>query len=320
MLDQFEREIDYLRISITDRCNLRCQYCMPQGVKLKLHQDIISYEEIESFCRLMTKLGFKKIKITGGEPLVRKDCAKLIKKLKQIPGIEVITMTTNGILLKKYLDELLEAGLDAVNISLDTLNPKHYKEITGFDCFDQVMESIKACVRTSLKVKINCVAFEGNEDWKEVITLAKRYPIDVRFIELMPIGLGRKYKTLDNRELLAYLKTEYQDVKKDERVHGNGPASYYTVADFRGSIGFIGAIHGQFCDSCNRVRLSSQGDLKCCLCFNNGINVLDVLHQNITDEEKIAIFHDVIYAKPKEHCFKDIDKMTEDHMMSSIGG
>lgn len=320
MLDQYSRKINYLRISITDRCNLRCCYCMPQGIKQVKHEQIISYEDIVAFVKLVSELGIDTIKITGGEPLVRKDCCSLIKKLKQLPKIKCVTLTTNGILLKKYLPELLEAKVDAINISLDTLDPKRYKAITGFDCLSRVLEGIKAAMPTSLKIKVNCVAFKGNNDWQEIIKLAKQYPIDVRFIEMMPIGLGKKYETLNNLELIKQLKATYPKVTKDDSIHGNGPAYYYQIEGFLGSVGFIGAIHDNFCHQCNRIRLTSKGYLKCCLCYDYGKNILEILHKDISKEDKIDIFKNIIYKKPKEHCFLEEEKITENKMMSAIGG
>lgn len=320
MLDQYQREIDYLRISITDRCNLRCRYCMPQGIDLKPHETILSYEQIVFFVELVSTLGISKIKITGGEPLVRKDCAKLVKQLKAVPGIQNVTITTNGILLEKYLDELIEAGLDAINISLDTLDAQRYQEITGFDGLNQVLKSVQACLERKIKVKINCVAMSGQEDWKDVLTLARDYPLDVRFIEMMPIGLGKLFKSLDNRDLQAWIKEQYREVMIDSKSHGNGPATYYRIASFKGSVGFIGAIHENFCSTCNRIRLTSQGWLKCCLCYDFGMNILDIFSQAKSDEWKREQFRQVIWHKPKAHCFLEQDKMTENAMMSMIGG
>jgi len=320
MIDRYHRNIHYLRISITDRCNLRCQYCMPKGIDLVEHDQIISYEDIIQFVNMMTHLGIDTIKITGGEPLVRKGCPSLIKKLKAIDQIKKVTLTTNGVLLEKYLPELIDAGVDAINVSLDTLDYKKYQLITGYACLDSVLRGIDQALEASIPVKINCVAFKGNDDWKELIQLAQDRKIDVRFIELMPIGLGKKYITMNNEDLLTEIKRDYPHIKKDYRIHGNGPAHYYHIPSWQGSIGFISAIHHCFCEQCNRIRLTSQGYLKCCLCFHQGVNIYDIINEKISEEEKIEKFREIIFNKPKEHCFLNEEDMTEQMMMSSIGG
>ena len=205
MKDQYGRIIDYMRISITDRCNLRCRYCMPEGVELVPMKNILSYEEIEMVCQAAAKAGIRKFKITGGEPLVRLGSPELIGKIKKIPGVEQVTMTTNGVLLSKYLPELLKNGLDAVNISLDTLDRERYQVITGRDELFRVLESVDQAVDAGIPVKINSVLQKGmNED--EFLALARltlEKKLDVRFIEMMPIGLGKKYETIYNEDILS---------------------------------------------------------------------------------------------------------------------
>ena len=192
MLDQYGRSIDYMRVSITDRCNLRCRYCMPEGVELLPMKDILTYEEIREICSEAARLGIRKLKITGGEPLVRLGCADLIRELKAIEGIEQVTMTTNGVLLGRYLPELIRAGLDAVNISLDTLDRDRYAAITGRDELVSVLESVDAALASPLRVKINAVLQKGvnDDEWFSLAELARGRALDVRFIEIMPIGFG----------------------------------------------------------------------------------------------------------------------------------
>ena len=194
MKDLYGRTIDYMRISITDRCNLRCRYCMPDGIEWIPMDEILTYEQIETVCRVAVSLGINKFKITGGEPLVRKGCPELIGSIKQIPGVEQVTITTNGILLKEQLDRLILAGVDGVNVSLDTLDAEKFKQITGFDLLDRVEASIQSAVAKGLRVKINTVLQSGvNEDeWKGLMDLAKDQRLDVRFIEMMPIGYGKR--------------------------------------------------------------------------------------------------------------------------------
>ena len=197
MRDQFERNINYMRVSVTDLCNLRCVYCMPkEGIRQISHDEILTFDEIARVCRIGAELGISRIKLTGGEPLVRKGIEDLAEMICRIPGIEQVTLTTNGILLKDQLPALKKAGISAVNISLDTMDRAQYQELTGKDCLLQVMEGIRAALEQGMRVKINCVALnECNEfQWGKLAALAKEYPLDVRFIEMMPIGLGKAYQ------------------------------------------------------------------------------------------------------------------------------
>ena len=320
MIDQYKRKIDYLRISITDRCNLRCQYCLPENCEFLRHEDIMSYEEIVYFTQLLARIGIRAVKITGGEPLIRKNCAELIKKIKAIDGIENVTLTTNGVFLRRYLPELTAAGLDAVNISLDTLNRERYKEITGFDFLAEVLAGIRKALSSSLQVKVNCVVVNSDSDWRDLIDLARCYPLDVRFIEMMPIGVVQKQNGQKRYDAQDEFQKLYPDAREDLRVHGNGPAKYYMVEGFRGSIGFISALSHKFCEECNRIRLTSTGILKRCLCFDDGIDVRAILRREISDQEKIEILREAIYYKPKEHFFSERARITEKRTMAAIGG
>lgn len=320
MIDQYKRKIDYLRISITDRCNLRCQYCLPENCEFLRHEDIMSYEEIVYFTELLAPIGIKAVKITGGEPLIRKNCTELIKKIKAIDGIENVTLTTNGVFLRQYLPELTAAGLDAVNISLDTLNENRYKEITGFDFLAEVLAGIRKALSSSLQVKVNCVIVNSDSDWRDLIDLARHYPLDVRFIELMPIGAAQGKISRECYDVCAEFQKLYPQAREDFRVHGNGPAKYYTVEGFCGSIGFISAVSHKFCEECNRIRLTSTGILKRCLCFDDGIDVRAILRRAISDREKTYILREVIYTKPKEHLFSNREEITEKRNMAAIGG
>ena len=321
MKDSFGREIDYMRISITDRCNLRCRYCMPKGIETIPAKEILSYEEIEEICTQAAFLGIRKIKITGGEPLVRLDAPKLIGRIKRVPGIEAVTMTTNGVLLSRYLWELLEQGLDGVNVSLDTLDRRRYEEITGFDCLEQVLEGIDQAVERKLPVKVNAVLQQetGREEWKELVLLARDREIDVRFIELMPIGMGRRSRGVSNQELLEQIKEAYPGLREDKRVHGNGPAVYCRIPGFLGSVGFISPLHGKFCQDCNRIRLSADGKLKPCLCYGKTIDLKRPLQRGEPEGVREAL-REAIRQKPQAHCFEEPDEVTEERQMASIGG
>lgn len=321
MKDMRGRTIDYMRISITDRCNLRCKYCMPDGIQNVSMDEILTYEEIVAVCMEAAALGIRKFKITGGEPLVRKGCSELIRQIKQIPRVEQVTMTTNGILLKKNLESLLASGLDAVNISLDTLDTKRFREITGFDRLDEVLASIDAAAESGLKVKINSVLQSGLNDgeWNQLLKLAKSKNIDVRFIEMMPIGDGKQCRPVSNQEILGKIEQEYPGVEKDESIHGNGPAVYYRIPGFVGSAGFISPIHGVFCDRCNRIRMTATGELKPCLCYQDAFSVREMVRAGRTDEVR-NIISKVILMKPERHCFEQKKDVTESRKMVQIGG
>lgn len=308
MKDKHGRDIDYLRISLTDRCNLRCIYCMPEeGVKSLSHAEILTYDEILRICRCGAELGIRKIKLTGGEPLVRKGCASLAGQIKAIPGIEKVTLTTNGILLEEQLDDLLKAGIDAINISLDTLNPELFKKVARRDDLDKVLKGIEAALTHSgLSLKINSVpVIKEKENFIAVAGLAKKYPIHVRFIEMMPIGYGKTYKSVPSDEILRQFFEAYPDAYRLEKSLGNGPAVYYSAPGFAGEIGVIGAIHEKFCNTCNRIRLTSEGFLKLCLYSGEGLDLRAMLRGGCSDEEIAEAVINVIERKPKEHHFTE---------------
>ncbi len=321
MRDSLGREIDYMRISVTDRCNLRCRYCMPEGIVLSPARELLTFEEIELVSQAAAELGIRRFKITGGEPLVRRGCPKLIGRLRRIPKVEQVTLTTNGVLLGDFLDELLENGLDGVNISLDTLNADLYQQITGFDELERVREGIYKAVESGLRVKINTVLQRGVNDseWEALTGFAREIPVDVRFIELMPIGFGEKEKGVNGNEILSLLRKKYPQMEKDDRIHGNGPAVYYRIPGFEGCVGFICAVHRKFCASCNRIRLTAKGELKPCLCYGDCVDLRRVVREGAYQEIKGAIWEAVI-RKPKMHCFETEEGVTECRRMVEIGG
>ncbi|MEI3521242.1 MAG: GTP 3',8-cyclase MoaA [Anaerosacchariphilus sp.] len=323
MKDQYGRDINYMRVSITDRCNLRCRYCMPEGIEWLPMEQILTLEEITEACRQAAALGIRKIKVTGGEPLVRKGCMELIGMLNALPGIEQVTLTTNGVLLPEYADELCRQGLHAVNISLDTLDPVKYTAITGFDQLPKVLDGIRAMETHGVPVKINAVLQRGVNDMEciALTELAEAHPVDVRFIELMPIGHGKEMKPVSNPEVVEQLRSHYgaDRVTPDFHTHGNGPARYYHIDGFQGSIGFISAIHGKFCQNCNRIRLTATGDLKPCLCYSDRISIKNALRTGSPEDVKDLI-RQAIEQKPAAHCFENIQTVTELKEMSKIGG
>ncbi len=325
MRDQYQREIDYLRVSVTDRCNFRCRYCMPaKGVEFVDHSEIMTYEEILRFCRIVSGLGIRKVKITGGEPLVRKGVLSLVREVKNLPGIDSVTMTTNGALLKEYLPELEEAGLSGVNVSLDTLDRTRFYQITRCDEFDSVWSGLLEAVSSKIPVKINCIPIKG---WNEgelvrIASLAKQYPIMVRFIEMMPIGMGSGYTRILQDEIKDILERQLGVMEPVDEILGNGPARYFRIADFKGRIGFISAVSHEFCETCNRIRLTADGILKPCLNYESHINLKQGMRSGMTDEELESLVRDVIYSKPRCHAFGDETKkeLQEKRKMVGIGG
>ena len=309
-----------MRISITDRCNLRCRYCMPEeGIEKVDRSEILREDEIFRICRIATGLGIKKFKITGGEPLVRTCCRGLVRRIKELPGCEQVTMTTNGQLLTEHLDELAAAGIDGINISLDTLKEDRYREITRTGELGLTFDAIDACIGREINTKINCLLQRGvnDDEINELAEYALGKGIDIRFIELMPIGFADADKCVGSDEVLGVLKEAYPDIEPDNSEHGNGPAVYYRVPGRNGSIGLISSVHGRFCGACNRIRLTSMGYIKPCLCYEDGIDLRPLLAG--TDEEIADAVKRAVEQKPKQHCFENITKV-DHHAMAEIGG
>ena len=310
MEDKYGRTINYIRISITDRCNLRCRYCMPQGAAFVPQEDLLTDQEIQQVCRAAARMGISMVKITGGEPLLREGCAELVGMLKRLPGIRQVTMTTNGILLHQYLLQLLANGLDAVNISLDTLSENTYAQMTGKPQLSRVLANIRLAGQAGLSVKLNCVLLKGvnDKEWHELAALTQKMPVDGRFIEMMPIGYGREYTPVSNEMLLKELYRIYPDLETDRRIHGNGPAVYYRIKDAQGSIGLISAI----------------GRLKPCLCFADSVDLGAVLRGNMPEEKKqealCQAFCQALADKPRMHRFEVPGAVTEQAQMVQIGG
>ena len=323
MLDRYGRVINYLRISVTDRCNLRCCYCMPEGVQDVGMKNILTFEEIWEIVRTGVSLGITHIRITGGEPLVRKGCVNLIRGIREIPGVETITMTTNGVLLGNYAKQLKEAGVDGVNISLDTLDPEEFFKITGKRELQEALAGIRAAKTAGLPVKLNAVN-RKELDPIPLVRYAQEENLPIRFIEMMPVGYGKKYVGRSNEELRETLEAvcgnaECMTNREELSRMGSGPAVYYQFSDLKVPVGFISAIHGKFCDTCNRVRLTAEGYLKLCLCYDEGEDLRRVLREG-EKENLRTIMEQTIFRKPAAHCFEHPAEMTETHEMVKIGG
>ena len=326
MKDLYDRKLNYMRMSITDRCNLRCRYCMPNGVSEKVPMtEILRYEELVEIAEAAVSCGITRFKVTGGEPLVRKDCAAFVGMLKKLSGVEQVTMTTNGVLLSENLPALVAAGLDAVNVSLDTLQPARFREITGVDALGAVKTGIQEALAAGLHVKINAVLQRdaNASEWMDLVSLAQSDPIDVRFIEMMPIGYGRNFDAVYNEELRAALKECFPGTVEDPRIHGNGPATYLHIPGFQGSIGFISPIHGKFCGQCNRIRLTSMGKLKPCLCYGDTIDIRPIFTEQDPAERQALLkkaIHEAVRRKLEAHCCEELSEITEQKEMVEIGG
>ena len=325
MFDRYQREIHYLRLSVTDLCNLRCRYCMPDGVEKLEREAVLTYEEFLRLAALFARCGIDTVRVTGGEPLVRKNVAQLVAGLKETPGIRRVTLTTNAVLLAEQLPALLDAGLDSVNISLDTLRPEVFRQITARDDFAAVQAGLQAALQSGLPVKLNCVPQAGvNEGELEgLAALAKDNAMQVRFIEMMPIGYGAAMPCISGPELRARFARRWPELAPlspaQEHALGDGPAVYYTVPGWQGSIGFIAAVHGKFCASCNRVRLTSQGFLRPCLASETGCDLRALLRSGADDAQLLTAIRETIWAKPREHHFND-SSMPATRGMYRIGG
>ena len=323
MKDKFGREIDYLRVSVTDKCNLRCIYCMDEKDNSFLKNDEkLTDDEIYRIVKESSELGIKKVRITGGEPLVRPDLVKIVSKINSIPGIEEIYLTTNGILLADMIDELAVNGLKGVNISLDSLNEERFNKLTRLGKLNKVLEAIDKAIALGIKVKLNTVIVNdiNKDEIIDFVNLTKEKEIDVRFIELMPIGIAINYKGATNEDVLKVISENYSDYEEVVRSKSGGPASYIKLKNAKGKIGFISAISNCFCEECNRIRLTPEGFLKQCLHFDYGIDLKSKLRTGITDEELRKLIYDNIYDKPEKHLFLEKSDHKELKFMNQIGG
>lgn len=321
--DRFGRNIDYLRISITDKCNLRCVYCMPEKGNIFCQEDKrLSSEEIYRIAKEASKLGIRKIRFTGGEPLVYDGIVDLIKKINSIDGIEEIALTTNGILLDDIADDLIDNGLKKVNISLDTLDKDKYYKITRGGDLDKVLSAIDKCLNKGTKVKLNVVIIKGTNDDEilDLINLTLKKNIDVRFIELMPIGEGKNYTGLSNKDIIKFLEDTGLKFKEEKRNVHDGPAEYIKLENAIGRVGFISAMSNCFCDNCNRIRITTDGLLKQCLNWKSGINLKTLLKNGASDEKLRETIKEGIYNKPQKYLFKVEDENKEKKFMNEIGG
>ncbi len=321
MKDMLGRNINYIRVSVTDRCNLRCRYCMPeQGIKKKEHCEMLTLEEIYQVIEACMPLGIDKVRLTGGEPLIRRDIVQLVEKLSKLTQLKDIALTTNGMLLPEYAAALKKAGLTRVNISLDTLNGEKYKEITRGGDLQDVLKGIEAAKECGLMpLKINTVLIGGfnDDEISDFVKLTLNDNIDVRFIELMPIGQAADWNTskfIPNTIVLDRVK----ELVPIERSEASSPAMLYKLPGGKGRVGLINPVSHKFCGDCNRIRLTADGKLKPCLHSNQEIDVKPILRDNIGSLEDAI--KEAVYAKPQQHGLGEEGCKPIERDMYRIGG
>jgi cyclic pyranopterin phosphate synthase len=325
LIDTYDRRLNYLRLSITDRCNLRCLYCVPDGRLPKLtHDDVLTYEELLHLVKIGTEMGITKVRVTGGEPLVRKGVYTFLQSLSAMPGLEDLSLTTNGVLLAPNLEKLRQAGIRRFNLSLDTLSPSRYREITGYDCFDRVWAGLEKALQMGFSpIKINVVALQGiNED--ELIDMGRltlKYPFHVRFIEYMPIGNARmdpqtNLLTPDIKKRLASLG----ELHPVGHQTNDGPAQRYRLAGAPGELGFISSVSHHFCDRCNRLRLTANGQLRVCLLSDQQTDLRTPLRSGASDEELAGLIREAVRHKKAHHRLAHATAPKVTGQMSGIGG
>lgn len=296
---------------------------MPKdGIKCTPEEELLTLDEMFRISKIASVMGISKIRITGGEPLVRKGIINFIKKLKNLPDIKEVCITTNGIYLEEYIDDLVNAGLDRVNISLDTMKHDVYKAITINGDLKKVIRGIEKCLEKGLKVKLNTVIIPGLNDLEimDFVRLTEEKPLDVRFIELMPIGEGKKYKPIKSDEIKDIISKNRKLIPSDSNNKLDGPATYYITENGKGRIGFISAVSHSFCQECNRIRLTSKGFFKQCLFLDSGKNLKELIRSGISDEVLKANMEDIILGKPLNHDLIDDTVTNDSKFMNEIGG
>lgn len=324
LVDKFGRQITYARIGVTDRCNLRCFYCMPEeGINYLPKKELLSYEELHRLIRLLSAEGVNKIRITGGEPFVRKDLIGFIRSLKSIKDLEEINITTNGVLIAPYLDELKELGISSINLSIDSLDRDRFAKITRRDVFDQVWSAFHEILSRDIPLKLNAVVMKGQneEDIIPMAELSQKFPVSVRFIEEMPFnGTGSQHEHISFKDILERLRSHFSAVDKLDDP-ANSTAYHYKVKGSIGNIGLIAAHSRTFCGSCNRIRVTSQGSLQNCLYDGGGLNLKSLLRQGINDQEVIRSLKDAIFTKSKDGFEAEKNRgLVDFESMSTIGG
>jgi cyclic pyranopterin phosphate synthase len=324
-LDRFGRNINYLRISLTDKCNLRCVYCMSEDMTFRPSSDLLQDDEILRLVKIFAEMGFHKFRLTGGEPTVRANVVGIVGKIAQTPGVETIAMTTNGLLLNKLAQPLKDAGLSRVNVSIDTLNPEKFKKLTRWGQVEDVWQGLDAAKAAGLGIKLNAVVVRGYNDQEDVVDLARLtlfQPWQVRFIEMMPFGDVAGFQqagTVSEKELRATISASLGELSAVDNGRLDGEASLYKLEDSLGTLGFISSVTQPFCASCTRARLTADGRLRLCLLREQEVNLMEPLRNGANDEEMSAIIKEAVFWKPWGHKL-DENIIPLNRVMSEIGG
>ncbi len=327
LVDSFARRHTYLRVSLTERCNLRCTYCMPaEGVPLQPRENLLTFEEIERLVRLFVAAGVDKVRLTGGEPLVRKDVEHLVDRLGAISGLRTLAMTTNGLLLRKKIDRLVSGGLNHLNISLDTLRPDRFESVTRRKGLDIVLDAIDLAVTRGLApLKINCVVMRGvnSDELLDFVSLARNRALEVRFIEYMPFsGNGWSDDELvPFEEMLDQIKARHPDIAAiDDDLSPGETSREYRIPGFSGSVGFITSMTKHFCGSCNRLRITADGNLKVCLFGNSEVSLRDQMRAGASDEQLSKLIGLAVGRKKASHAGMHVIAASDNRPMILIGG
>jgi len=325
--DAYDRKIDYVRIAVTDRCNLRCFYCMPAaGVPYEPKQHLLNYEEITRLLSVLGSIGFRKVRFTGGEPFLRKDFIQLLENTSKLSAFKSIHITTNGTLTHKHIPKLLDLGIKDINLSLDSLDSKRFHEITRRNDFEKVMHSFHEFLAHGFRLKINAVIMNGinTQDIIPLAKLAKDYKVSVRFIEEMPFNGGSKTveELFTAKDIYSRLQANFPNLVPQVANHGDTATQYHTN-DFKGSIGIIPAFSRSFCNTCNRLRITSKGDIKTCLYDGGVFSIRDYMRSGVSDEELATQIKTLIRLKPKDGFEAEQQRIagsTATESMSTIGG
>lgn len=324
-LDRFGRDINYLRISLTDKCNLRCVYCMPEDMTFRPREELLQDDEIFRLVDIFAGLGFHKFRLTGGEPTVRANVVNIVKRIADTPGVRTVAMTTNGLLLDRLAEPMAQAGLQRVNISIDTLDPDRFKKVTRWGELQDVWTGIEAAKEAGLEIKLNAVVVRGYNDTQDVVDLAAltmNNPWQVRFIEMMPFGDVSDFQqagVVSQDELMARISASLGNLTPVNGGQLDGEARLFNLPGAAGTIGFISSVTQPFCAACSRARLTADGRLRMCLLREMEVNLIDPLRAGADDEELTKIIRKAIWYKPWGHGLAE-DVIPLNRVMSEIGG
>ena len=325
LIDPFGREITYIRLSVTDRCNLRCTYCMAEDMQFLPRAKVLTLEEMEQIARAFVELGVKKIRLTGGEPLVRKGVIDLVQNLGQLDGLNELVMTSNGVLLSDFAQPLADAGISRLNISIDSLKPDRFHSMTRFGVLDEVLAGIKAAQKAGFKqIKLNAVILNGvnDDELLDLTEFALDGGMDISFIEEMPLGYinshQRSETTTASKSLREQLSSKFSMAPSSKTT--GGPSRYWKVKGYDNQVGFISPMRVNFCSDCNRVRITTEGQLLLCLGNEHSLNLRDLIRRSPGDSEKLkSAIREAISRKPERHHFDPNDTRIV-RFMSATGG